>query len=400
MSAQQIMERAKARLVPNYKQAPIVLERGQGVWVWDVEGRKYLDLIGGVASVALGHCHPAVVAALKAQADKLWHVSNAFYTQPQIDLADKLAKASGLDRAFFCNSGAEANEALLKLARKYQDDQGHPDRYEVITFEGSFHGRTLATVAATGQAKHKKGFEPMPSGFSHVPYGDLEAVKKAVTATTAAILVEPIQGEGGVRPAPRGFLKGLRELCDLHGLLLLMDEIQTGMGRTGKAFGFLHDGILPDAFSVAKALGNGIPVGGIVVKDAVAKSLTAGSHGSTFGGNPLATATANAVFDLVMAPAMLETVRKKGDYLSGKLQGLKAKHPDVVTDVRGRGLLWGVETAADAGPYLAKCREAGLLLNLAGDRTLRFAPPYIVTDSELDDAVAILDKALGAGRGG
>ncbi|MFL5321860.1 MAG: acetylornithine transaminase [Myxococcaceae bacterium] len=394
LNAQELIEKAKRRLVGNYKQAPIVLERGQGIWVWDVEGKKYMDLIGGVATCALGHCHPQVVAALKAQADKLWHVSNAFYIRPQIELAEKLTAASGLDRAFFCNSGAEANEALLKLARKYQKENGRPERFHVITFENSFHGRTLATVAATGQKKHQNGFEPLPAGFVHVPYGDIEAVKQAITKETAAILVEPIQGEGGVRPAPAGYLKALRQLCDEQKLLLLVDEIQTGMGRTGKPFGFQHDGILPDAISIAKALGNGIPVGGILAREQVAAALTPGSHGSTFGGNPLATATANAVVDIVMDPKMLESVARKGERLLAGLRGVAERNKDKVKDVRGRGLLAGVELLSDAAPFGAKCRDQGLLLNLAGDRTLRFAPPYIATEGELDEGVALFEKAL------
>ncbi len=388
-----IIEKAKAHLLQNYRQS-IVIDRGLGSRVWDSDGKQYLDLLGGIATCALGHCHPEVGSALKAQIDKLWHVSNVFYTQPQIDLAQKLTAESGLDRAFFCNSGAEANEAVLKLARKAQKDRGQPDRFEVITFLNSFHGRTLATVTATGQPKYQKGFEPLPAGFSHVPYGDLEAVKKAISPKTAAILVEPIQGEGGVHSAPEGFLRALRTLCDEQGLLLLVDEIQTGMGRTGKFFAYQHEGIRPDAVTLAKALGNGIPIGAMLCREEWAKSLTPGTHGSTFGGNPLAAAAANVVTDLVRDPKMLAAVSAKGDLFLRKLGELKAKHPQKISAVRGRGLLIGLELTTEAGPSVAKARDLGMLCNLAGDRTLRFAPAFTITEAEIEEGVRILDTVL------
>jgi len=393
MSQEEIIGRARAHLLQNYRTQPLVIERGQGTRVWDADGRSYLDLLGGIATCALGHCHPEVVKALKAQADKLWHISNVFYSQPQIDLAEMLAAASGLERAFFCNSGAEANEALLKLARKVQKDRGAGERFEVLTFENSFHGRTLATVTATGQTKYQKGFEPLPQGFRHLPYGDLEAVRQAVSAQTAAILVEPIQGEGGVRPAPEGFLRGLRALCDERGLLLLVDEIQTGMGRTGKLFAFQHEGIHPDAISLAKALGNGIPIGAMLCTGEVGKSLPAGTHGSTFGGNLLAVEAAKATFRLIADPRMLQSVAEKGDYLLGQARKLVERHPRHLAAARGRGLLVGVEVTGDAGKVVARCREAGLLVNLAGERTVRFAPPFIVTREELDEGLQIFERA-------
>jgi len=388
-----IIEKAKAHLLQNYKQS-IVIDRGAGSRVWDVDGKQYLDLLGGIATCAMGHCHPQVVAALKAQVDKLWHVSNVFYTQPQIDLAAKLTVESGLDRAFFCNSGAEANEAVLKLARKAQKDRGQPDRHEVITFLNSFHGRTLATVTATGQTKYQKGFEPLPAGFLHVPYGDLEAVQAAVTPKTAAILVEPIQGEGGVNSAPEGFLRALRKLCDEQGLLLLVDEIQTGMGRTGKMFGFQHEGIRPDAITLAKALGNGIPIGAMLCREEWAKSLTPGTHGSTFGGNPLAAAAANALTDLVRDPKMLAQVSSRGELFLRKLRELQQRLPKRIAAVRGRGLLIGLELTTEAGPSVARCRDLGLLCNLAGDRTLRFAPAFTITEAEIEEGLDLLEKAL------
>ena len=392
--SQRWMDQAKAHLLGNYKQQPIVLERGQGSRVWDAEGKAYLDLLGGIATCALGHCHPEVVAALKAQADKLWHVSNVFYSEPSIELAGQLTKASGLARAFFCNSGAEANEALLKLARKAMKDRGQPERFEVLTFENSFHGRTLATVTATGQTKYQKGFEPLPEGFRHVPYGDLEAVKAALSPSTAAILVEPIQGEGGVRSAPAGFLKALRALCDEKGLLLLVDEIQTGMGRTGKPFAFQHAGIQPDAVSLAKSLGNGIPIGAMLCTEELGKALVPGTHGSTFGGNLLACAVANVVFRKVTDPKMLEEVRAKGEYFTARAKELQARHPERIKDVRGQGLLMGIELAQDAAPVIGRCREAGLLVNAAGEKTVRFAPAYVVTREELDEGLSLFERAL------
>ena len=389
-----VIQRAETHLLQNYRQQPVVVERGLGARVWDVEGRSYLDLLGGIATCALGHCHPEVVAAVKAQLDKLWHASNVFYTLPQIELAEKLTAATGLERAFFCNSGAEANEALLKLARHVQKDRGHPERFELICFEGSFHGRTLATVAATGQPKYQQGFEPLPAGFVHVPYGDLEAVRRAVSPKTAAIMVEPIQGEGGVRMAPEGFLKSLRSLCDAQGLLLLVDEVQTGMGRTGAAFAYQHEGILPDGISLAKALGNGLPIAAMLCREELGKSLPSGSHGSTFGGNPIAAAAANAVTSIICQPQMLEAVQRKGEHLLGAARALQSRQAGKIAAVRGRGLLIGIEVKGDAAAVVSRCREGGLLVNLAGEKTVRFAPPFVVSLSELDEGLTIFESAL------
>ena len=391
---QEWMDKAKAHLLQNYKQQPIVLERGLGSRVWDAEGREYLDLLGGIATCGLGHCHPEVVVAVKAQLEKLWHVSNVFYSEPQIELAGRLTAASGLERAFFCNSGAEANEALIKLARKVQKDRGNADRYDIITFDNSFHGRTLATVTATGQTKYQKGFEPLPAGFTHVPYGDLEAVRKAVGPHTAAILVEPIQGEGGVRQAPPGFLKALRALCDEKGLLLLVDEIQTGMGRTGKPFAYQHEGILPDGISLAKSLGNGLPIGAMLCTEEAGKSLVPGTHGSTFGGNLIAAVAANVVVRKVTEPQMLRDVAQKGEYFLSRLRELQGRLPTVIKEARGLGLLVGVELFQDAAPFITKCRELGMLVNAAGEKTIRFAPAYTVANDDLDHGVRILERAL------
>ncbi|WP_233577070.1 aspartate aminotransferase family protein [Citreicoccus inhibens] len=392
-----LIQKAKRHLLQNYKQQPLALVRGQGTRVWDADGRAYLDCIGGIAVCALGHCHPEVTAAAKAQLDTLWHVSNAFYSQPQIDLAAMLTEFAGLPRVFFCNSGAEANEALLKLARKVMKDRGTPERFEVISFEKSFHGRTLATVTATGQAKYHAGFEPLPAGFRHVPYGDLEAVRRAVGPSTAAILVEPIQGEGGVRVAPQGFLAELRALCDAHGLLLLVDEIQTGMGRTGKPFAFMHEGIQPDAISVAKALGNGLPIGAMLCKEALAPSLAPGTHGTTFGGNLVAAAAAQVVVRTLREPSMLQSVAEKGEYFLARARALQARLPaGRIQAVRGRGLLMGVDVGQESGPIIARLRAEGLLVNAAGETTVRFAPPFIITHAELDEALGILERVLAA----
>ncbi|MDC0708414.1 aspartate aminotransferase family protein [Stigmatella sp. ncwal1] len=388
------IDKAKAHLLQNYKQQPIVLVRGRGSRVWDADGRQYLDLLGGIATCALGHCHPELVAAVKAQVETLWHVSNAFYSEPQIELAAQLTALSGLPRAFFCNSGAEANEALIKLARRVMKDRGTPERFEVLTFENSFHGRTLATVTATGQSKYQKGFEPLPAGFLHAPYGDLEAVRQKVGPQTAAILVEPVQGEGGVRAAPPGFLKALRALCDEQGILLLVDEVQTGMGRTGKLFAFQHDGIQPDAISLAKALGNGLPIGAMLCSEALGKSLPSGTHGSTFGGNLVSATAANVVVRLIREPQMLREVTEKGEYLMVRGRELQARLPTIVQDVRGRGLLIGVELNQEVAPIITRCREQGLLLNAAGDKTLRFAPAFTVTREELDEGMRILERVL------
>ncbi|MBL9038193.1 MAG: aspartate aminotransferase family protein [Archangium sp.] len=390
------IDSAKKHLLQNYKQQPVVLERGVGAYVYDAEGRQYLDLIAGIATCCLGHCHPKVIEAAKAQLDMLWHVSNVFYSEPQIRLAERLTAASGLPgaRAFFCNSGAEANEALIKLARRYQHEKGRKERFEIITFEGSFHGRTLATVTATAQPKYQAGFEPLPKGFVYAPMGDLEAVKKLVGANTAAILIESIQGEGGVRPAPEGFLKALRALCDEHGLLLLLDEVQTGVGRTGKAFGYQHHGITPDAFSLAKALGNGLPIGAMVCTDAASIALPSGMHGSTFGGNPVAAAAACATWDLACAPDMLADVASKGALMHELARGIQSRKPERVKAFRGQGLLFGIEVDTGAPDVVARCRQNGLLVNLAGEKTIRFAPAFITTREQLTEGLALFERSL------
>ena len=392
-----LVDRAKHHLLQNYKQQPVVLLKGSGPWVWDAEGKKYLDLIAGIATCALGHCHPVVVEAAKRQLENLWHVSNVFYTEPQIQLAERLTSAfGGTDaRAFFCNSGAEANEALIKLARRWQHEiAGNKGRFEIITFEGGFHGRTLATVTATAQPKYHAGFEPLPRGFVYAPMGDLEAVKRLVGPQTAAIMIEPIQGEGGVRPAPAGFLASLRALCDQHGLLLLIDEVQTGIGRTGTPFAYQHDGVKPDAISLAKSLGNGLPIGAMVCSDAVGKALPSGTHGSTFGGNPVAAAAAVATWDRATTPQMLASNAEKGALLHRLGNELKARKPARVVECRGRGLLFGIEVDSGAADVIGRCRQNGLLVNLAGEKTVRFAPAYVTTPDELEQGLTLFERSL------
>ncbi len=393
---EEIIDRAKKRLVQNYKQQPVVLVKGEGCYVWDADGKRYLDLLAGIATCSMGHCHPQIVAAAVKQMQTLWHVSNVFYSEPQIALAERLTTASGLPgaRAFFCNSGAEANEALIKLARRAQVGRGHPEKYELLSFESSFHGRTLATLTATGQPKYQAGFEPLPAGFRHVPYGDLAAVKAAIGPHTGAILVEPIQGEGGVRVAPEGFLKGLRTLCDERGLLLMIDEVQTGFGRTGKTFAYQHEGILPDAFSLAKSLGNGLPIGAMVCTDEASKALPSGTHGSTFGGNLVACAAACVAFDLACSEEAMAELRAKSDRLFEGARAIQARNPAKVKDVRGKGLLMGIEIEGGAADVVARCRGNGLLVNLAGEKTARFAPAFVATDAQLSEGLSLFERSL------
>jgi acetylornithine/N-succinyldiaminopimelate aminotransferase len=391
-----LVEAARELLTPNYRMQPVAMVRGEGCYVWDAEGRRYLDMLGGIATVALGHCHPKVVAAAKAQLDRLWHISNLYVTEPQLELARRLIRASGMARAFFCNSGAEANEALIKLARKAQKDRGHPERFEVITAEHSFHGRTLATLAATGQTKYQHGFEPMPEGFRHVPYGDASALAESITEKTAAVLLEPIQGEGGVRVPPAGYFAEVRRVCDQRGVLLLLDEVQTGMGRTGRLFGFENEGIHPDAFSLAKALANGLPMGAMLCSATLANVLGPGTHASTFGGNPVAAAAACAVFDALTGDGVLDNCRARGEQLRRELREATRDAGKVVVEVRGAGLLVGVEMTLEAAKVVGRCREAGMLVNAAGERVVRFAPPLVVVAEQVSEAVRLFAEAVRA----
>ncbi len=376
-----------------YGRAPICLVRGDGMRVWDSDGTEYLDFTAGLAVVALGHCHPRVTGAIREAAGTLLHVSNLFHTAPQIHLAKLLCEHSFADRVFFCNSGAEANEAALKVARKYAKEHFSSDRYEVIATRDSFHGRTLATVTATGQEKYRHGFEPLMPGFKHVPYDDLRAMERAIDSHTAAILVEPIQGEGGVRVPDDDYLPGLRKLCDESGALLILDEVQTGMGRTGRLWAYEHSGIEPDIMTLAKALANGVPIGAMLARESVARSLTPGTHASTFGGTPFVASIALATFMTLLEEKLPERAARMGRRLMDDLRALQGKHRSI-TDVRGKGLLIGVEMTRPVAPIVTACRERGLLVLSAGDQVLRLAPPLIVDDASCDHALDIIRTAL------
>ncbi|MBN2437027.1 MAG: acetylornithine transaminase [Deltaproteobacteria bacterium] len=392
MTTQEWIELSDRYIMATYKRFPIVLTRGLGVHVWDSDGRCYLDLVGGIAVCALGHAHPRVVAAIKEQAETLFHVSNLYHIAPQILLARLLVENSPFDKAFFCNSGAEANEAAIKLARKYASEH-MPGRYELITMQDSFHGRTLATVTATAQEKFHVGYAPLPEGFRHVPYNDLPALEAAVTEKTCGVLVEPIQGESGVIVPDSGYLQGVRRICDAKGLLMIADEIQTGIGRTGTLFACEQTEAVPDMITLAKALGNGFPIGALLATDRIAAAFVPGSHGSTFGGNPLACAAALAALETILDEGILENCRKVGEYFLSKLGALKEKHSRI-REVRGRGLMIGVELTVPGAELVLKCLQKGLLINCANGNVLRFVPPLILTRQDVDRAVGILDEAL------
>ena len=377
-----------------FAQPEIVFERGEGVRLYDVAGADYIDCTSGIAVNALGHAHPHLVEALSEQAGKLWHTSNIFRIKGQERLADRLCEATFADRVFFTNSGAEAVECAIKTARRHHYVKGHPERVNIITFEGAFHGRTLATIAAGGQAKYLEGFGPKTAGFIQVPFGDHDALKAAVDENTAAILVEPIQGEGGIRPVPPQCLRGLRELCDANGILLIYDEIQTGMGRTGKLFAHEWSGAAPDIMASAKGLGGGFPVGACLATDDAASGMTVGTHGTTFGGNPLAMAVGNAVLDVILADGFLDHVREMGKVLRQQLAGLVDSYPDLLETVRGDGLLQGIRARAPNTQVIAAFRDARLLVVGAGDNVIRFAPPLTITADELREAFERADKGL------
>jgi acetylornithine/N-succinyldiaminopimelate aminotransferase len=382
-----------APLLPTYARADLAFERGEGVWLFGTDGKRYLDFSGGVAVNALGHAHPVLVKALTEQAQKVWHVSNLFRIPEAERLAKRLADASFADTVFFANSGAEAMECAIKMARKYQAVSGKPEKSRIITFDGAFHGRTLATLAAAGNQKYLEGFgEPM-AGFDQVRFGDLEAVKKAITPATGAILLEPIEGEGGIRVPPPSFLRGLRELCDRNDLLLVLDEVQSGMGRTGKLFAYEWAGIEPDILATAKGIGGGFPLGACLATAEAAKGMTAGTHGSTFGGNPLAMAVGNAVLDVILAPGFLARVRSSGLLIKQRLAELRDRHPAVIAEVRGEGLLIGLRAVVPQGDLIAAAREEGLLTVAAGENVVRLMPPLIVSDAEISEAVNKLDAA-------
>ena len=388
--------RQPSHLLPTYARVDLAFERGEGVWLTSTTGERYLDFTSGVAVNVLGHAHPRLVAALEQQAHKLWHVSNLYQIPEAERVAARLCEESFADVVFFCNSGAEAMECAIKMARKYHAVNGAPERYRIITFEGAFHGRTLATLAAGGQKKYLEGFGPVVEGFDQVPFCDLEATKKAIGPETAAILIEPIMGEGGVRVIPPPFLRALRELCDQHGLLLVLDEVQTGVGRTGDLFAYQRSGIEPDIMALAKALGGGFPVGACLATLEAAKGMTTGTHGSTFGGNPLAMSVANAVLDVVLEPGFLDRVRQAGLLLKQRLAEIKDRYPSVIAEVRGEGLLIGLRAVVPAATVVDALRAENMIAVSAGDNVIRLLPPLIIDDAEIGEAMTRLDRACAA----
>jgi acetylornithine/N-succinyldiaminopimelate aminotransferase len=378
--------------MPTYGRIDIAFERGEGPYLIASDGRRCLDFCGGIAVDILGHAHPHLVAALQEQAGKLWHVSNLYRIPQQERLAERLVDASFADTVFFCNSGAEAVEGGLKLCRKYQSAVGKPERWRMITCAASFHGRTLATIAAANNEKHLAGFGPRTEGFDTVPFGNLNILRDAITEETGAILVEPIQGEGGIHPATVDYLQGLRATADEFGLLLFFDEVQCGMGRSGKLWAHEWSGVTPDVMAIAKGLGGGFPVGAFLATEAAAQGMVPGTHGSTFGGNPLAMSVGNAVLDILLGDGFLDHVDRVGGYLRSKLDELATRHPAVFKDVHGMGLMQGLVCVPDCGAVSSKLLEAGLLTVIAGDNMVRFLPPLIIEETHVDEAVAILDR--------
>jgi acetylornithine/N-succinyldiaminopimelate aminotransferase len=379
--------------LPTYARVDLAFERGEGAWLITAAGDRYLDFTSGVAVNALGHAHPALIAALTEQAHKVWHVSNLFRIPGAERLADRLCAASFADLAFFCNSGTEALEGAIKMARKYQSVSGKPERFRIVTFEGAFHGRTLASLAATGNKKYLDGFGPPVEGFDQVPPGDIEAVKKAIGPETGAILIEPVMGEGGVRVVSHAFLRALRQLCDKNGLLLIFDEVQTGVGRTGELFAYQISGVEPDIMTLAKALGGGFPVGAVLATTEAAKGMTPGTHGSTFGGNPLAMAVANAVLDVVTADGFLDRVKQNALLLKQRLAELKDRHAAVISEVRGEGLLIGLRMVPPVSEMVEELRAEKMLAPAAGDNVVRLLPPLIIGEEEISEAIARIDRA-------
>ena len=389
-----IMTRADEVIAKTYKRFPIVITKGKGCHLWDATGKQYTDFVSGIAVCNLGHAHPRISKALAKQADTLLHVSNLYYTEPQVQLASWLTQNSFADRVFFCNSGAEANEAAIKLARKYFKDKGERERYRIVSMEQSFHGRTMATLSATGQDKIKKGFEPILEGFDHVPFNDMDALHNKIGPQTCAVLIEPIQGEGGVRCPDDEYLKAVRRVCDETGMLLIFDEIQTGMGRTGKLFAYEHFGIEPDIMTLAKALGNGLPIGAMLAKEAVADAFGPGAHASTFGGTPIITAASLEVVKVLSEENIIAHCSNIGAYFEERLLWLKNRHESIV-DVRGKGLLVGMKLEIEGAPIVDACLEKGFLTNCIQENILRFIPPLTIEKNHIDALVVCLDEILG-----
>lgn len=397
MTNEEIAALGRKYVMNTYGRLPLALVRGKGARVWDADGREYLDFVGGLAVNSLGHCHPKVTAAIQKQAAQLIHCSNLYWIEPQVKLARLLVENSCLDKVFFANSGAEANEGAIKLARKYAKKRYGPHKYEIITMDRSFHGRTLAALTATGQEKFHQGYEPLPAGFKYVPFNDIEALEKAVGENTCAVMLEPIQGEGGVCEAAPQYLAQVQELCREKGLLLILDEVQCGLGRTGKLFAYEHYGVQPHIMTLAKALGGGVAIGALLAQEEVAAAFQPGDHASTFGGNPLATAAGIAALETILKDGVLENVVRVGNYFQQKLKEIQAKYP-FVKEVRGRGLILGLELTIPGAEIVEKCLAAGLLINCTQQRVLRFLPPLIISEKEVDEAVDILDQAMAQGE--
>jgi acetylornithine/N-succinyldiaminopimelate aminotransferase len=385
-----------SHILPTYARVDLAFERGEGAWLIATNGERYLDFASGIAVNALGHAHPRLVAALTEQANKLWHISNLYRSPEAERLADRLCEVSFADTVFFTNSGAEAMECAIKMARKYQSASGRPERFRLITFQGAFHGRTMATIAAGGQPKHLEGFGPPVDGFDQVPFGDFEAVKRALGPQTAGILIEPIQGEGGVRVASPAFLRALRQLCDEHGLLLIFDEVQTGIGRTGSFFAYERTGVTPDIMAIAKGIGGGFPLGACLGSAEAATGMTVGTHGSTYGGNPLATAMGNAMLDVTLAPGFLDHVRRIALLFKQRLAELKDRHAAVIAEVRGEGLLIGLRCVVPNVKLIDALRAEKMLVPGAGDNVVRLLPPLIAGEAEIGEAIARIDRACSA----
>ena len=389
-----IIEMSKQYVMNIHNRVPVVFARGEGAYLWDVNGKKYLDFLGGIAVNGLGHCHPKVVAALREQAGILWHTCNLYYHELQPKLAKMLVELSDFDKCFFCNSGAEANEAAIKIARKWAKTRYGEQKFEIITALDSFHGRTLTTITATGQPKYQKAFTPLTPGFKYVPFNDLDALRGAIGESTCAIMLEPIQGESGVHPASKEYLRGARSLCDEHGLLLIFDEVQTGMGRTGKFWGYQQYDIVPDVATLAKSLAGGFPMGACLARGDAADTFQPGDHASTFGGNALACAAAIAAINAILEENLMDNTREVGEYFKGKLNDLKQKS-GAITEIRGVGLMIAMDLGKPfAADVAMKCIENGLIVNAIPPHTIRFLPPLIITKEHVDEAVAILESCL------
>ncbi len=393
MNEKKIMALADQHIMNTYRRVPIALVKGEGAKLWDASGREYLDFVAGIAVCNLGHSHPKVVKAIKKQAKELMHVSNLYYTKPQGEVAALLTKHSFADKAFFCNSGAEANEAAIKLARKYAHENLGADKFELITMKDSFHGRTMATITATGQEKFQFGFTPLLDGFTYAPFNDPAALEAAISPRTCGIMLEPIQGEGGVIIPDDGYLANVREICNRHKILMIVDEVQTGIGRTGKLFAYEYSGVKPDIMTLAKALGNGFPVGAMLATDEAARAFSPGNHASTFGGNLLAMAAVKATLETLIKDGVLDHCQRMGSYFLARLQDLKARHA-LISEVRGRGLMLACSLTIDGADIVTSCQEKGLLINCTGGKTLRFVPPLIVEEKDIDAAISILDDVM------